>query len=205
MWSLEELVAPEGNLVCDTLRALMSATSETRLMQAYQARRENRLADARQIFVETVDLCRVSGGVALAKALTGLGQIERDVEHRDVARQCYEEALAIYRVEGNALKVAHTVRHLGDIHQEDGRLDLAEPCYHEALDLYRADQRTSPLDLANAIRSFAILKEEIGNPEGAKRLWEEARNLYVAVNIEEGVAESSDRLSRLTQEGSETK
>jgi tetratricopeptide (TPR) repeat protein len=177
----------------------MSDASEKLLIQAYQARRENRPADAKQNFVEAVDLCRADGGVALARALTGLGQIERDMERRDLARQYYEEALAIYRVEGNALRVAHTVRHLGDIHQEDGRLDLAEPCYHEALNLYRTDQGASPLDLANTIRSFAIFKEDAGDVEEAKRLWEEARNLYGAVNIKEGVAESSDRLARLAR------
>ena len=178
----------------------MSDASETLLMQAYQARRENRLADAKQRFIEAVDLCRPDGGVPLAKALTGLGQIERDMERRDLARQHYAEALAIYRVERDVLKVAHTARHLGDIHQEAGRLDLAEPCYREALELYRADQRTGPLELANAIRSYAILNEKICNPEEAKQMWEEARSLYAAVNIKEGVAESSKRLARLARQ-----
>jgi tetratricopeptide (TPR) repeat protein len=88
------------------------------------------------------------------------------------------------------------VRHLGDLHQEDGRLDLAELYYREALDLYRADQRTSPLELANAIRSFAMLRGDSGEVEEAKRLWEEARNLYASVNIQEGVSECSNRLAR---------
>jgi tetratricopeptide (TPR) repeat protein len=178
----------------------MSDASETLLKQACQARRENRLADARQSFAEAVDLCRANGGVALARALTGLGQIERDVNRRDLARQYYEDALAIYRVKDDALRVAHTVRHLGDIHREDGRLDLAEPCYQEALGLYRANQRTGPLDLANAIRGFAILKEQIDNPEEAKDLWEEATNLYATLNIEEGVAEGSASLARLARQ-----
>src|SRR5882757_4470972 len=98
----------------------MSDASETLLIQAYQARRENRLADAKQRFVEAVDLCRADGGVALARALTGLGQIESDVKRLDLARQYYEDALAIYRIDGDALRVAHTVRHLGDIHRENG-------------------------------------------------------------------------------------
>jgi hypothetical protein len=78
-------------------------------------------------------------------------------------------------------------------------LDLAAPCYIEALGLYRGDRRTGQLDWANAIRGFAILKEETGNPDDAKRLWEEARNLYEIVNVTAGVAESSDRLARLSQ------
>lgn len=85
----------------------------------------------------------------------------------------------------------------GDILWEEGRLDLAEPCYHEALQIYRAGRRTPPLDLANAIRGLAILKEDTGVTEEAKRLWAEARSLYAAVDIKEGVAESSARLARL--------
>jgi P-type conjugative transfer protein TrbG len=59
-------------------------------------------ASDKQNFVQAVDLCRADGGVALAKALTGLAQIERDVGRRDLARPHYEEALAIYRIEGDA-------------------------------------------------------------------------------------------------------
>jgi tetratricopeptide (TPR) repeat protein len=177
----------------------MSDLSDKLLLQGYQARREDRLADAERNFAEAVELCRVDGGVALARALTGLGQVERDVGRYDVARQHYEEALAIYRAEGDPLKVAHTVRQLGDLHQEEGRPYLAAPCYDEALSLYRHEGRTSVLDLANAIRSFAILKEDTGKAEEARRLWEEAKELYTAVNVKEGVVESSNRLSRLAQ------
>lgn len=93
--------------------------------------------------------------------------------------------------------LAHTVRHLGDIHRDAGHFDLAEPCYHEALSLYRSDKRTPSLDLANAVRPLAILKENTGDFEEARRLWEETRDLYAAVNVSQGVAESSARLAPL--------
>jgi hypothetical protein len=44
---------------------------------------------------------------------------------------------------------------------------------------------------------MAILKEQTGEPEAAKPLWEEARQLYASVNVPEGVAESSKRLAQL--------
>ena len=78
-------------------------------------------------------------------------------------------------------------------------MDLAESCYHEALALYRRDEQTSPIDLANAIRPLAILKDDAGEKEEAKQLWKEARDLYATVNVQEGVAESSARLARLGQ------
>jgi hypothetical protein len=86
---------------------------------------------------------------------------------------------------------------VGDIHRDAGAAGLAELCYDEALSIYRKHEQTEPLDLANAIRPLAILKDDAGAVEEAKRLWAEARDLYAAANVREGVAESSRRLARL--------
>lgn len=176
----------------------MTELSERLRRRAVEARRENRPEDAKRDLIEAVALCRQAGDeIDLAKALTALGQIERDLRNNDAALKNYEEAAAIYRARGDVLKLAHTIRHVGDIHRNMGHADLAEPCYREALDLYRRDERTAPLDLANAIRGFAILKHDAGETAKAKMLWEEARELYAAVNVKEGVTESSRRLALL--------
>lgn len=99
----------------------------------------------------------------MASALTRLGQIEKD----------YEEAATIYRAEGDALRLAHTVRHVGDVLREQRRLDLAESRYLEALQIYSAT----------------------GNTEPARLLWAEARDLYAAVDVEAGVTECNRRLT----------
>jgi tetratricopeptide (TPR) repeat protein len=174
-------------------------TAAAALMErANRARRERRLADAHRDFVEAVARCRHKDTQHdLVQALKGLGQIERDLGRADAARPLYEEAVAICRRKDDALALAHTIRHLGDIHRDTGRPDLAEPCYDEALALYRSSERTSPLDLANAIRPLAILKEGAGDVEEARRLWEEARDLYAAAEVGEGVDDCSARLERL--------
>jgi len=74
---------------------------------------------------------------------------------------------------------------------------LAGACYHEALGIYRSHAETPPLDLANAIRGLAILKSDTADAEAARALWEEARDLYAAVNVKAGVAESNRRLALL--------
>ena len=77
-------------------------------------------------------------------------------------------------------------------------MDLAEPCYEEALALYRSSGQTAPpLDLANAIRPLAILRERVGNANEAVLLWREARDLYLSVNVRAGVAECSKHLEQL--------
>ena len=170
------------------------------IQRADQARRDDRLVDAHQGFSEAVVLCRQTGTRReLLRALRGLGQVERDLNRVDAALILYEEAVAICREESDLLALAHTVRHLGDIHQAAGHPEMAEPCYREALAIYRNHARTDLLDLANAIRPLAILKDKAGALNEAVALWSEARDLYAAVNVEAGVAESSDRLARLTQ------
>ena len=110
-----------------------------------------------------------------------------------MARLCYEEAVALFRKADQPLVLAHTIRHLGDVYLEQGRPDLAEPCYHEALALYRSHEDDSSLDLANAVRSLAVLRWE-----QTKMLWEEVRALYTSLSIDAGIEESTARLAALS-------
>jgi tetratricopeptide (TPR) repeat protein len=110
------------------------------------------------------------------------------------AQKCYQEAVALYRGAGEPLVLAHVVRHLGDVYQEQERPDLAEPCYHEALRLYRDHEQGTSLDLANAIRSLAVLRWE-----QTKELWKAARDIYANLSIEAGVKEGTDRLEALSK------
>ena len=84
-----------------------------------------------------------------------------------------------------------------------GRATLAEPCYVEALSIYRRHEGTPPLDLANAIRSLVVLKDEVGAAEQSQSLWQQAHDLYVALKISAGVAESAARLALLASRQSD--
>jgi hypothetical protein len=41
-----------------------------------------------------------------------------------------------------------------------------------------------------------VLKDDAGETEEARRLWQEAHDLYVVVEVQPGVAESAARLAR---------
>jgi tetratricopeptide (TPR) repeat protein len=177
----------------------MSGDLERLLSGAYHARREHRSADARRLLTEAVELARRGRGPEdLARALTALGQLERDMTNTQAALQFYQEAVGIYHKQGDMLRLAHTVRHVGDIYREDGQLAPAEPCYEDALRMYRANPDTPPLDLANTLRGFALLKEQLGQKQQARELWTEARDLYRSVDVEAGVAESARGLAQLS-------
>jgi tetratricopeptide (TPR) repeat protein len=178
----------------------MTEVIDKLLTQAAQARREKRPADARQDLLTAVALAREGNDpVELARAVTELGRIERDLGHADAAVTMYLEAAEIYRAEGNALKLAHSVRHIGDIHQDAGRPAQAEPFFHEALAIYRANPETLTLDMANAVRPLALLKDDAGEFDEAHRLWEEAKTLYASVNVLPGVAQCAGRMALLAR------
>ena len=176
----------------------MADAIEELVERAVRARRERRLTDAKGAWTEAMALARVAGGTrALIQSLKGLGQVERDLGNDSEALSLYEEAVRLCRAEGDTQLLAHTLRHLGDIRSDLHQWQLARPSYEEALALYRRDASTETLDLANAIRPFAILKEQPGEKEAARGLWEEARQLYEAAGVATGVAESTNRLATL--------
>ena len=176
----------------------MPEASDKVIERAQLAQREHRLAEARQDWLAAIELLRRQDArEPLADALRALAEVDRKLRDGDRARAHYEESVAILRNCPDRLKLAHTVRHLGDVHHDAGRADLAAPCYDEALALYRDHPDPPPLDLANAIRSAAVHKQEAGAREQAIALWSEARELYVAVQVEAGVKESTARLAKL--------
>ena len=150
-----------------------------------QARREGRPADAIKHFTEAIRHSRAE----LAVALKGLGQVERDQGQVDLAIAHYEEALALELTLGDYQCIAHTARHLGDMHVHQKRPKDAEPFFEEAMTLYRGDPETEPLNLANALRGYALLKQALGDVEATRASFKEARELYAELGIDAGVEE----------------
>lgn len=164
---------------------------EDTLAAAAAARRENRPQDALDILTQAVKQDRDP------RALTALGQIERDLGNNKSALALYREAAEIWRNRTDAPRLAHTIRHAADILLDLGRLPEAEPLYAEALALYRADSAARPMDIANTLRGYAILKQQTNQSEPARAYWQEAREIYAAHGIAQGVKEADRRLAHL--------
>jgi tetratricopeptide (TPR) repeat protein len=101
------------------------------------------------------------------------------------------------------LKYAHRLRHLGDAYWSAGQTERAERHFVEALSIYRGRPDARPLDVANALRGFALAKHGLGEAAEAQRLWEEAHDLYATLNVQSGVAESAARLALLASRRSD--
>jgi tetratricopeptide (TPR) repeat protein len=168
------------------------------ISRANHARWNNKLGEAKVMFEDVIGrLSHDSTDVRSVLVLRELAEVERRLGDRAAARAHYEEVIQQLRSRGDASRLAHAVRHLGDVHHELKQSNLANACYREALALYRVIPETQPLDLANAVRSMAILKQEMGATEEATVLWTEAQALYLATGVEAGVAESTRHLAEL--------
>ena len=102
------------------------------------------------------------------------------------------------RAENDLMAMAHKTRHLGDVYRQKGLTDRAIQYYLEALSLYRNHQDPPKLDYANAIQRVAITKEESSQTVEAKKLWEEAKELYAMIGLQEGVDYCSRRIANLS-------
>jgi tetratricopeptide (TPR) repeat protein len=127
------------------------------------------------------------------------GHQTRKEGHLPVAREHYLNAARLYREQNDVLAYAHTLRHIADIYQQERNPRQAKPLYEEALEIYRGNLNTRLLDLANAVRPYALLMEEEGNFALAAKLWEEAGNLYGSLRIDEGVLECNRHISQMQQ------
>jgi tetratricopeptide (TPR) repeat protein len=177
---------------------MVSAAPESLLELARIAKKERRLEEAAELFRKALTECVPSDSPAMCATLyEELAYVERNLQDLNTSLKLYRQASRVYRDLGNTLKAAHTMRHAADILREQKRVDEAAPLYTEALEIYRKHNDTPPLDLANAIRGFALLKEGVGDRTEALRLWREARDLYELTGVEAGVLESDRRIGLL--------
>lgn len=188
----------------------MSAAIESLLKEGYQARRAHRSNDAKAAFTQAVALSQESQNqTLLAQSLTGLGRIERDQGGIESSIERYRQAAAIYHAMNDPLNLAHTIRHIGDMLRESCQPEAALPCYEEALAIYRNHPERNTLDLANALRGFALLQTGFGNIPAAIELWQEAGTLYdqawrepespwTQSDLAPGIAESETQVALLS-------
>ena len=161
------------------------------------ARRAGRFVEALQRMNAAAAMCGPDQQITRAHVLRELGELARNTHDLKAAQAHYEQAVVLLRASDDRLTLAHTVRHLGDVHAERQHWPEAEECFAEALGIYRGYPAPAALDLANAIRSHAVLKTETGQREGARALWVEARELYEYEGIAAGVEECRRRAEQL--------
>jgi tetratricopeptide (TPR) repeat protein len=167
------------------------------LERSNEARRNGDHSTALSLAQEAAERARSSSDVqALGSVLAALGRLYRDEHRLDLALEHYEQSAAFAREQGDALALAHRLRHIGDVAAELGELARADQRYEEAGSLFDRHD-VAPLQKANFLRSKALLCEKQGSSAAASDLWSAARALYEESGIVAGVEESDRRLQRL--------
>lgn len=175
----------------------MNTDIQNYLQQAKQFRQDNDYTASMNIINQAYDVCAKNDYASRGNIYAFLGHMERDQQALHKALLMYNKALGEFRKISDDLKVTHTVRHIADLQQALGQNHIAEENYQMVLTNYRKNEATTNLDLANALRGFALLQEDLGNKSEAKDAWTEARSMYLSANIQAGVAECDGHLVKL--------
>ena len=176
-----------------------TAEIDALVSQAWQARRDEQLDKAQTLLLEAVGLCRTDTlmKAELVNILRKLAHVHQDLGEVDAAVTVLTEANDLCSELDDDHLSAHTLRHLGDVYRSKGMLEEADPVYAEALAYYQNADTISELDLANALRSMALLRELQNDAEQAVFYWRQAQYYYQATHIQPGVAECEDRIAAL--------
>ena len=169
--------------------------SEVRLLfqRADEARRGGRLDDAEQLLDEA-RMLSTNDWTLCGDGLCKQAQIKRDRGDLAGAIDLYEEAITVYKNDGEPRSLADCLRHLGDIQRETGDFIEAETHLLSALAAYKRFAECLPLTFANTYRPLALLNEAMGRPEKARDYWLDALALYRQADIAAGVAECQAHL-----------
>lgn len=157
------------------------------LESARAARRDDNYERASWYLERGFEQCQEDDHLSLGKLHSFRGQLLRDNDSRIEALEAYHESWESYDKHGEPSFTAHAIRHIADIEQEMGRFSDSQNHYQIALALYRSIPEPGRLSLANALMGFASLQEKLKNVSIAKKLWSEARELYVKSKLEAGV------------------
>lgn len=139
---------------------------------------------------------RIEGDhVRQVRNLNERARVERSAGHGEAALALYGQIVDLQHAAGAARGEAHALRHMADIQLDQGNLQVAKQHYEGALEIYRNVGDGHSLDLANAVRGYAILLGEVDENAASRARWEEARAIYLACGVEDGVEEADQHLS----------
>jgi tetratricopeptide (TPR) repeat protein len=149
----------------------------------------NRRAVAAKAYERCLEVARQNGDeAAVAMTLNNLGNLHREQNRMDDARQALEEALKIRRQlarrnpETYLPDVATTLINLGNLHSDQNRMEVARQAYEEALKIRRELARKNPEThlpyVAMTLNNLGVLHHDQNRMEDARQAYEEALKIF---------------------------
>jgi len=154
--------------------------------------RLGRTEEARVLFEKNLPSGDVGeNGLLTAATLNSLGEIARGEEKWAEAQRLYEDAVAVWRREGDRYGLSIALANLGAVRLELGDLDAATDCYREALE--GSWELDDAVDVSLAVDGLAAVAVARGETERSARLAGIADRLRVQVGYEMEPADEAFR------------
>ncbi len=122
-----------------------------------------------------------------AQALERLGKVAHERDDFTAAERHFREAITLFSQVRDEQGVSCATVHLGDCLLAVGKLDAAEDQFHQAIAL--ANGFGAHRSRGYATRGLAIVHDERGDADSARRLLEEARAIFSAQSDHVGLAD----------------
>lgn len=173
------------------------SSMEKLLTAAWAKRRVGDYEAARSLVAQAQQDCQDDDFAALGRIYHVYMQLESDHDQYEEAVVFSKQSVSYYEKAQLPNKLAHATRHLADLHQALKQWEASETHYRKALTIYRSDPNTAQGNLANTLRGFGSLLEQVGKKTEAIRIWEETQALYQACGLTAGVEEAKQHLDEL--------
>jgi len=167
------------------------------LEKAWARRREEKYEDVESLLTEARSLCGEEDYDALGRIYHIYMQIDYDKGHLTKALVLCHQSLAYYKKLGIPERIAHSTRHLADLQCHLGQHVESENNYQKAINMYKESSTLHAGNLANALRGYAIVLENLNKLNEARTTWSEVKTLYQSLGIQAGVDEASKRMDAL--------
>jgi len=132
-----------------------------------------------------------------ANLLVNLGFAHSSIDQFDQALDCYDEALCIYGTED---PYRTSLIHANIATALIGKDKLGDALKHAEVALEESKGQPNRSRQAHATECMGVLQLELGNTKEARKLLEEARNIYCEVGLPRGEAISLRNLAKLEKE-----
>lgn len=131
------------------------------------------------------------------QTLSLLANIYFDLGRTNKSLESFKGALSLAESDSEEEQIANFTWHIAEVECEIGDLKSSRSHYEKALAYYRKNVNKYSLSYANAVRGLAMLKEKMVDYGDAKKLWNEAMNIYEKLKFDSGMKECMSRIKKL--------
>lgn len=175
----------------------MNSNISRLLGEAWSKRSEGKYEDVASLLTEAREQCEVDDYDALGRIFHVYMQVDYDKGNLSKALELCQQSLAYYQKSGIIERIAHSTRHLADLQCHLGLHAESESNYLKAIKMYKKSPNLHAGNLANALRGFAIVLENLNKRNEAQATWSEVKTLYQSLGIQAGVDEASQKIAAL--------